>query len=447
MVSESEHAVSGGKALYVYVTHDLTDGQLSREPQEDEVQSYVLIGGGNSAPTGSTSRKFNLAPLEAPLIITPDSTIHVSLWLLPPITGGSRQVYVQLWRNGDTQIGGDSAMKESNVTVGTPILQEFSITAPAGGVELPEGEWLQLRVINASAPSGYTTVLQLNEDQRSTVTVPTNTIIHVEELTVHAAEDPSAPPKDFYDPGEEIRIRAIVSDPFGYADITGGSLTIRNPSGTIVQTIPVSNNLHTIEDEISGAIRTYEVEYTISEEAPYGTWAASFTAFEGTEGEISHTANAVFVVGNPEPVLPLAVEKTAKVISDPVNGTDNPKAIPGAIVEYEITVTNPNAGRVDPDSVFIYDPIPVQVALRVSDIEEPGSGPVAFTDGSPSSGLTYEFPSNLAFSSDNGASWDHEPSADSDGTDPAVTDIRINPQGAFEADNAQFTARFRVTIR
>ena len=40
----------------------------------------------------------------------------------------------------------------------------------------------------------------------------------------------------------------------------------------------------------------------------------------------------------------LAVSKLSRVVSDPVSGTTNPKAIPGAVVEYCISVANTGAG-------------------------------------------------------------------------------------------------------
>ncbi|WP_297533158.1 DUF11 domain-containing protein [Thalassolituus sp.] len=48
--------------------------------------------------------------------------------------------------------------------------------------------------------------------------------------------------------------------------------------------------------------------------------------------------------------------KTSAVISDPLNGTDNPKAIPGAVVEYTITLTN--TGTADATNVVVTDAIP-----------------------------------------------------------------------------------------
>jgi uncharacterized repeat protein (TIGR01451 family) len=50
----------------------------------------------------------------------------------------------------------------------------------------------------------------------------------------------------------------------------------------------------------------------------------------------------------------LSVAKTSTVISDPVNGTTNPKAVPGAVVEYCITVSNA-AGAALATNVVIND--------------------------------------------------------------------------------------------
>ena len=53
---------------------------------------------------------------------------------------------------------------------------------------------------------------------------------------------------------------------------------------------------------------------------------------------------------------PMAISKTSTVISDPFNGTTNPKAIPGATVRYCVALTNP---AVNPTSTgnAITDPI------------------------------------------------------------------------------------------
>lgn len=58
----------------------------------------------------------------------------------------------------------------------------------------------------------------------------------------------------------------------------------------------------------------------------------------------------------------VTVTKTSRVVSDPVNGTTNPKAIPGATVEYCITVANAN-GAALATAVTIVDDLPFDVTF------------------------------------------------------------------------------------
>lgn len=56
----------------------------------------------------------------------------------------------------------------------------------------------------------------------------------------------------------------------------------------------------------------------------------------------------------------LTVLKSSRIISDPLNGTTNPKAIPGATVEYCISVANA-PGSATASTVAISDPLPTTV--------------------------------------------------------------------------------------
>jgi uncharacterized repeat protein (TIGR01451 family) len=56
----------------------------------------------------------------------------------------------------------------------------------------------------------------------------------------------------------------------------------------------------------------------------------------------------------------VTVAKTSRVVSDPVNGTTDPKAIPGATVEYCITVANA-AGAATATDVDVTDDLPFDV--------------------------------------------------------------------------------------
>lgn len=73
----------------------------------------------------------------------------------------------------------------------------------------------------------------------------------------------------------------------------------------------------------------------------------------------------------------LTVLKHSKIVSDPLNGTANPKAIPGATIEYCIAVSNA-AGSATATSVGISDPLPATVTYD--------SGYGIFVDGTVTSG-------------------------------------------------------------
>jgi len=71
----------------------------------------------------------------------------------------------------------------------------------------------------------------------------------------------------------------------------------------------------------------------------------------------------------------VAVVKTETVISDPINGVTNPKHIPGAIVQYQVTVTNSASGpsALPATSVSVTDVMPANVTFQ-PDTYAVGSG-------------------------------------------------------------------------
>ena len=59
----------------------------------------------------------------------------------------------------------------------------------------------------------------------------------------------------------------------------------------------------------------------------------------------------------------LSVNKYSTLISDPINGTTNPKAIPGAVVEYCLAVAN-GAGAATATGLALSDPLPSTVTYN-----------------------------------------------------------------------------------
>jgi len=58
----------------------------------------------------------------------------------------------------------------------------------------------------------------------------------------------------------------------------------------------------------------------------------------------------------------MSVVKSSRIVSDPVNGTTNPKAIPGAVIEYCIAVSNA-AGAATATAVNVSDDLPADVTF------------------------------------------------------------------------------------
>ncbi len=214
--------------------------------------------------------------------------------------------------------------------------------------------------------------------------------------------------------------------------LTGLNIKIRDSGGTIVGTASTS--------------------FAASD--PIGLWkqAAGFNVPVGPgiysiEVDIPDFANFDVATLVFKPAL--TVNKTEAPYSDPVNGTTNPKLIPGSIAEYAITVTAPASYSVSSNSLALADATPTGSALIVADIGTSGSGPVGFAGGT--SGLSYVFTSLASttdavdFSNDNGTTWSYTPVANALGADPAVTTVRIRPQGVMAASSSA-TVRLRYLV-
>jgi hypothetical protein len=122
---------------------------------------------------------------------------------------------------------------------------------------------------------------------------------------------------------------------------------------------------------------------------------------------------------------------------------------------YNVRVTNQGSGPVDNNAVQVVDPIPPNTRMFVGDLGAPGSGPVTFVNGSPSSALTWTFTSlasqtdDVDFSNDGGSTWTYVPVPDVNGFDAAITTLRFRPKGTMPGNgggNPYFELRFRLTI-
>jgi len=100
----------------------------------------------------------------------------------------------------------------------------------------------------------------------------------------------------------------------------------------------------------------------------------------------------------------LTAMKTSTVTNDPFNLGVNPKAIPGATVQYQILVTN--SGTLAADNVEVIDTIPANSAFVVGSVGAVPAGVVSY-------------------SNDGGLTWTYVPVPGANGTDPLVTGVRV----------------------
>ena len=122
------------------------------------------------------------------------------------------------------------------------------------------------------------------------------------------------------------------------------------------------------------------------------------------------------------PTATVSVTKISSLLSDPVNGTTNPKRIPGAVVQYCILVSN--GGSATANSVVATDSL---------------AGPVTYTPGSMRSG------SNCG----SAATMEDDDAAGSDESDPygaSIAGSTIAASAASLGPASSFALTFKVTL-
>lgn len=444
-VSASSVTGSGNKQLYLYDANSTPAYKLSRTVTPSG--SAVAIGPGASRTWTENpvlQSNVTISPSVAATCALPlvGNCVKVPLYLSSSVAGASSTTVSLQCSSGGTILTQTQATLALTTTAQ---LYTFDLQIAANLTCNAGNSWV-LKVANSSG-TATTTVYPVSGTNVSNVSLPSLNVISVSSVNYYSTAYPGVVAPGFFIPGSTVYVRAVITDPFGSYDITSATVTIKDPNNVTM----INNAIMTQVADSGAATRTFEYLYNIPAVGPAGFWTVSVTGNEGTEGIVTNTLTNTFGVY----VLPnLTILKTINVYSDPVNLLVNPKYIPGAVAQYTITASN-SGGPSDANSIVITDPVPPNTALFVNDIGGVGSGPVLFTQGSTSSTLSYTFTSlssttdNLSFSNNGGASWIYVPTAGANGCDPAVTNIRINPQGTFVggSPNPSFQLAFRVCVQ
>ena len=123
------------------------------------------------------------------------------------------------------------------------------------------------------------------------------------------------------------------------------------------------------------------------------------------------------------PVAVLGVTKVSTLISDPTNGTTNPKAIPGAVMEYCILIQNPGSGTAT--GLSGVDTIPAALT---------------YTAGSMTSGTSCGAATTAEDDNATGAD-------ESDPYGASVAGAMLTATAATLAPNSGFALKYRTTIK
>ena len=382
-----------------------------------------------------------------------------------PIIGGAQMVYQSLVSNG---------CNAGNAGGGT-------ITNPAGGA-LVAGASTGIRLFDnydAAANAVCTIVVTATVGAAGTVNTVNGTpgisglaaglvsnvndTFNVRATTLTKSFSPSTVP-----PNTPSLLTFTITNGTGNPQ-QGGTTPVSNllaftetlPGGVVVASAPVATQCNgTVAATVGTGIITFSggdlalaqasctiaVSVKSAAAAVYNNLPANVTGFASN---IVNNATATLTVAVPS----LVFMKTVTVTSDPVNGGSNPKNIPGAEVLYTLRVTNTGLGAVDNNTLVVVDPIPANTDLFVGDLGAVNSGPIAFVQGVPTSGLTYTFTAlnngtdDVDFFSDNACTVPVVPAAP---YDAAVRCIRLNPKGTMTGTgggNPYFDLSFRVRVR
>ena len=428
-VAQSACASSGNKILYVYDNLSLT-----RVVQTANTTTPVTINGNGGTGTWTMTP---VVPTGKTLVLTAG---NISATLIVAnfngSTGSTRTVTVELRKNSGTIATSGGV----NITSATAAAQVFTITVPATTISAGD----QLIMVVHVASTNTNRQLQVYQKTatlgNSKLSFATSTVINVDSVTVYNAVFSATTQSPYYTPGTTAYICAVISDPFGSADVTSATISITDANGTV----QVSNAAMTNEGAkncagtASTSSEAFEYAYTLgaSGTIAVGNWTASVTGNEGSEGTVTHTANGSFAARE----LPsLTIMKSVALSADPT-GNAISHSIPGATAQYTVTVLNSGRGPVDSGTMIISDPVPTNTVFSLS-----GKPPFTFSDPGNTTGLSVSTTTdaNITYTDHGGASY--TPTCTRPCTDANIGGFKITLTGTMNGKTGGTTPTFSIT--
>lgn len=231
-----------------------------------------------------------------PLTIKSGQTITVTNFVT--ILGGTMPASPNI--TALLQYGSTNIINMTNPTYssGTGLLTWTGVLA--SDITVPAGQAISLRITTAQA--GVTFRIDYDSQTKpSRVNLPVTTFISIPTYAVYDAPNPGGNIITSTSAGTIVYPRAVVSDPFGFDDITALNITITPPGTTVAGTAVAT----------AGCTKTYQ--YTWNTAGLGGTYSLPATAKEGFENTVSVIKALNFDICSPAigtPVFTLGASST-----------------------------------------------------------------------------------------------------------------------------------------
>ncbi|KPK10349.1 MAG: hypothetical protein AMJ68_09480 [Acidithiobacillales bacterium SG8_45] len=345
---------SGNKPLYLDNANNLS--------------RIAYVGGATATIDEGAAVDWVLPALSAPLTV--DGTtgqVPVTL-VLDELGNGSTRNFTISLISSDAGIG---TFASGSFSVALPLTPTYNLalTTPGDKV-LPDTSTITLRIDNTTTGSSNRRVIVTPNG--SQVTLPSNTVVNVDSVyfydTVLAKAVPGAAAGQ-----PNVYVRADISDPFGWADVT--SATVAMTGG------PCSIGAATMTSVATTvSINTFQSDVTVTTVGNPATCTASVTGYEGYEvpaSQVTHTNTGDLLVGTPSLTMLRSVAGVSK---------------PGQTLTFSTTVTNSGSGYTN--SISLAENVSPYVAFNLTALP-PSTAPFTFSDGTPcgnASGLSLSAP-------------------------------------------------------
>jgi hypothetical protein len=226
---------------------------------------------------GTTFTRFTMSPVLCDSLVIKSGVITVRTYVT--ISSGTMPTNPAI--SALLTYGSTTILNLTNPTYGGGMLT-WTATLPSD-VTVQAGQAIALQV--TTALPGVTFRIDFDSQTRpSRIDLPVSTFIDILSLDVYTAPYPAGIPVLSGTPGTTKYIRAVVTDPFGSADITALDVKI-TPTGSTFAATSVAT---------SGCTRIYE--YVWNTPAAGGSYAISATAKEGYENSVVSTKSTAFSI-------------------------------------------------------------------------------------------------------------------------------------------------------